>query len=73
MCVCVCAWRQIGFLTEWQTYAQKIEGDEWIGEKIDKAKLDKLSGELRRHDSFGIFQYKQSIALCSHLDRRWLI
>lgn len=35
---------QIGFLTEWQMYAQKIEGDSWYGEKIDKSKIDKMSG-----------------------------
>lgn len=35
---------QIGFLTEWQLYAQKVEGDEWVGEKLDKSKLDKMSG-----------------------------
>lgn len=35
---------QIGFLTEWQLYAQKLEGDMWKGEKLDKAKLDKMSG-----------------------------
>ncbi|CAI7675854.1 unnamed protein product [Penicillium pancosmium] len=34
----------IGFLTEWQLYAQKLEGDNWTGEKLDKSKLDKLSG-----------------------------
>ena len=37
---------QIGFLTEWQMYAQKIEGDSWRGEKIDKGKIDKMSGSL---------------------------
>ena len=25
-------------------YAQKIEGDEWLGEKLDKGKIDKMSG-----------------------------
>ncbi|CAM1507357.1 Fc.00g069980.m01.CDS01 [Cosmosporella sp. VM-42] len=35
----------IGFLTEWQLYAQKIEGDSWIGEKIDEGKLQKMSDE----------------------------
>lgn len=39
---------QIGFLTEWQMYAQKLEGEDWLGEKMDKAKLDKMSG---MHDS----------------------
>ncbi|KAK1754920.1 hypothetical protein QBC47DRAFT_382175 [Echria macrotheca] len=35
----------IGFLTEWQLYAQKIEGDAWIGEKLDEGKIAKLSDE----------------------------
>jgi hypothetical protein len=35
---------QIGFLSEWQMYAQAIEGDTWKGEKMDKAKIDKMSG-----------------------------
>lgn len=40
-------WRppeKIGFLTEWQLYAQKIEGDSWVGEKLDPAKVEKMSG-----------------------------
>ncbi|KAL1982343.1 hypothetical protein VTN96DRAFT_1437 [Rasamsonia emersonii] len=35
----------VGFLTEWQLYAQKLEGDSWQGEKLDKAKLDKMSDQ----------------------------
>ncbi|KAL3961600.1 hypothetical protein ACCO45_003123 [Purpureocillium lilacinum] len=35
----------IGFLTEWQLYAQKIEGDAWAGEKIEQGKLEKMSEE----------------------------
>ncbi|KAK2609032.1 hypothetical protein QQS21_002402 [Conoideocrella luteorostrata] len=35
----------IGFLTEWQLYAQKIEGDSWVGGKIDEGKLQKMSDE----------------------------
>jgi hypothetical protein len=31
-------------LTEWQLYAQKLEGDAWVGEKLDKSKLEKMSG-----------------------------
>ena len=27
-------------------YAQKIEGDSWMGEKIDGGKIDKMSGTL---------------------------
>lgn len=37
---------QIGFLSEWQLYAQKIEGDSWVGEKIDEVKLQKMSGKF---------------------------
>lgn len=33
-------------MTEWQLYAQKIEGDAWQGEKIDPAKIEKMSGEF---------------------------
>ena len=28
-------------------YAQKIEGDAWRGEKLDKGKIDKMSGISR--------------------------
>ncbi|GFG12965.1 acetate non-utilizing protein 9, mitochondrial [Aspergillus udagawae] len=35
----------IGFLTEWQLYAQKLEGDAWVGEKLDKSKLEKMSDQ----------------------------
>ncbi|KAL2263403.1 hypothetical protein VTK26DRAFT_6945 [Humicola hyalothermophila] len=35
----------IGFLTEWQLYAQKIEGDSWAGEKLDPGKVEKMSDE----------------------------
>jgi hypothetical protein len=37
---------QIGFLTEWQMYAQKLEGDSWIGERMDAEKIDKMSGMI---------------------------
>jgi hypothetical protein len=43
---------QIGFLTEWQLYAQKIEGDAWLGEKLDQGKIEKMSGTL--HPSPGM-------------------
>lgn len=54
----------IGFLTEWQLYAQKIEGDAWQGEKIDPAKIEKMSDQqmgqlyelmqaIRKHTSEG--------------------
>ncbi|KAI0396651.1 ACN9-domain-containing protein [Xylariaceae sp. FL0594] len=35
----------IGFLTEWQLYAQKVEGDSWKGEKLDPAKVEKMSDQ----------------------------
>ncbi|XXG93858.1 hypothetical protein Hte_000107 [Hypoxylon texense] len=35
----------IGFLTEWQLYAQKIEGDSWVGEKLDPEKVEKMSDQ----------------------------
>ncbi|EEP76133.1 acetate non-utilizing protein 9 [Uncinocarpus reesii 1704] len=35
----------VGFLTEWQLYAQKLEGDSWRDEKLDKAKLEKMSDQ----------------------------
>jgi len=28
-------------------YAQKVEGESWIGEKIDPGKMEKMSGEFR--------------------------
>ncbi|TVY59177.1 Succinate dehydrogenase assembly factor 3, mitochondrial [Lachnellula cervina] len=42
----------IGFLTEWQLYAQKLEGDSWIGERMDAGKIEKMSGA---HFKKGIF------------------
>ncbi|KAJ8108527.1 hypothetical protein OPT61_g8110 [Boeremia exigua] len=39
------AWRHIGFLSEWQMYAQALQGDNWRGEKMDKAKIDKMSDQ----------------------------
>ncbi|OTA69013.1 ACN9-domain-containing protein [Hypoxylon sp. EC38] len=35
----------IGFLTEWQLYAQKIEGDSWVGDKLDPEKVEKMSDQ----------------------------
>lgn len=43
---------QIGFLTEWQMYAQKIEGDSWVGEKLDPGKIEKLSGSYSSYTVF---------------------
>jgi hypothetical protein len=36
---------QIGFLSEWQMYAQKLEGSSWREDIMDKTKIDKMSGE----------------------------
>ncbi|KAL1596018.1 hypothetical protein SLS59_008007 [Nothophoma quercina] len=35
----------IGFLSEWQMYAQALQGDSWKGERMDKAKIDKMSDQ----------------------------
>lgn len=35
----------IGFLSEWQTYCQMLEGDSWKDAKMDKAKIDKMSDQ----------------------------
>ena len=35
----------VGFLTEWQQYGQQLEGDDWKGQKIDTALLDKMNDQ----------------------------
>lgn len=35
---------KIGFLTEWQLYAQQIEGEAWVGAKLDPTKVAKMNG-----------------------------
>ncbi|KAF4123331.1 regulatory protein [Geosmithia morbida] len=50
---------QIGFLTEWQLYAQKVEGDSWKGEKIEEGKLQKLSDE-QVHQLYELMQAIQN-------------
>ncbi|CAI4216621.1 unnamed protein product [Parascedosporium putredinis] len=35
----------ITFLTEWQLYAQKIEGNSWKGERLDAGLMDKMTDE----------------------------
>ncbi|EXJ89359.1 hypothetical protein A1O3_02426 [Capronia epimyces CBS 606.96] len=35
----------VGFLTEWQQYAQQLEGDDWKDRKIEKDLLDKMSDQ----------------------------
>ena len=35
----------VGFLTEWQLYAQQLEGDSWRDGKLDKEKVEKMSDE----------------------------
>lgn len=37
----------VGFLKEWQMYAQQVEGDSWLGDKMDKERIDKMSGMYR--------------------------
>jgi hypothetical protein len=47
----------VGFLTEWQMYAQQIEGNSWRGEKMERGKIDKMSGmsvRLRQRRSDGV-------------------
>ena len=34
-------------------YAQKVEGDAWKGEKLDKGKIDKMSGTIRSIEDTG--------------------
>ncbi|KAF2207400.1 hypothetical protein CERZMDRAFT_11607, partial [Cercospora zeae-maydis SCOH1-5] len=35
----------VGFLTEWQSYAQQIEGEQWRGERMERGKVEKMSDE----------------------------
>ncbi|RDL34527.1 Acn9 family containing protein [Venustampulla echinocandica] len=35
----------VGFLTEWQLYAQKLEGNSWVGERMDPGKIEKMSDQ----------------------------
>ncbi|KAI4129851.1 MAG: hypothetical protein LQ338_002034 [Usnochroma carphineum] len=35
----------VGFLKEWQMYAQQVEGDSWLGDRLDKEKIDKMSDQ----------------------------
>ncbi|KAK9468758.1 hypothetical protein V1512DRAFT_289263 [Lipomyces arxii] len=35
----------IGFLTNWQQYAEQIEGDKWRDAKLDVQKLEKMSDQ----------------------------
>jgi hypothetical protein len=35
----------VGFLSEWQQYGQMLEGEDWKGQKIDPALLDRLSDQ----------------------------
>ena len=52
---------QIGFLTEWQLYAQKLEGDAWRDERLDGAKIDKMSGELASCSPDGMKKRKSCV------------
>lgn len=35
----------VGFLTQWQDYAQKLEAEEWKGQKLDVELLDRMSDQ----------------------------
>ncbi|KAL9019400.1 MAG: hypothetical protein Q9185_003292 [Variospora sp. 1 TL-2023] len=35
----------VGFLKEWQMYAQQVEGDSWSGDRLEKEKIDKMSDQ----------------------------
>ena len=35
----------VGFLTEWQLYAQKLEGDNWRDIRMEESKVEKMSDE----------------------------
>ncbi|KAI5861732.1 P-loop containing nucleoside triphosphate hydrolase protein [Durotheca rogersii] len=37
----------VGFLTEWQLYAQQLEGESWAGAKLDPAKIEKMSAIVK--------------------------
>ncbi|GAB7353868.1 hypothetical protein MBLNU459_g4227t2 [Dothideomycetes sp. NU459] len=55
----------VGFLTEWQLYAQKLEGDQWKGEQMEKSKVDKMSGmaaAVLRHGIQANMQLDEQIA-----------
>ncbi|KAK3671450.1 hypothetical protein LTR78_008728 [Recurvomyces mirabilis] len=32
----------VGFLTEWQLYAQKVEGNNWRGDKMEEGKIGQM-------------------------------
>ncbi|PHH80248.1 hypothetical protein CDD80_2271 [Ophiocordyceps camponoti-rufipedis] len=42
---------QVGFLTEWQLYAQKVEENSWAGDKLDQNFLDKMNEEQQQQVS----------------------
>lgn len=44
----------VAFLSEWQSYAQQVEGENWRGEKMDRGKIDKMSGELMFFSSLSL-------------------
>lgn len=37
---------QITFLTEWQLYAQKVEGEAWKGDRLDASVMEKMTGKF---------------------------
>lgn len=64
---------QIGFLTEWQMYAQKLEGDEWIGEMMDKGKVDKMSGEFCLQPRIVVWSTHSASKLSSQWKDGWVV
>lgn len=48
-------------------YAQKIEGDSWLGDKIDQSKIQKMSGEFP--SSSCLLCYDFSHALLTSMNR----
>ncbi|ODA76645.1 hypothetical protein RJ55_07916 [Drechmeria coniospora] len=57
----------IGFLTEWQLYAQKIEGDSWAGDKLEEGKLQKMSDE-QIHQLYELMQAVRQHQRSGHSD-----
>jgi hypothetical protein len=53
----------VGFLTEWQLYAQKIEGDSWVGERLDEGKISKMSGMFFLFIYFTLYLFTSSFLL----------
>ncbi|KAL8652878.1 MAG: hypothetical protein Q9210_002434 [Variospora velana] len=46
----------VGFLKEWQMYAQQVEGDSWSGDKLEKEKIDKMSADQQLGQLYELMQ-----------------